>query len=218
MSVAERSVDNPHSTTSTWVPESVGGAVAVVLTILGLAHVAPAFLVAIALIAAGAALVLRGAAMVRDCARALQRSGEGSAPEVAGSGGLCVELLAGGAGIVLGILALLNVEPVDLVAVGVIALGGALVLTASATARLAGARIAAAYSDARAEAIANEITASSAAMQALAGLTAVVLGILALAGFSAVVLVLIALLTVGAFILLNGVSISGAVVTALRRL
>jgi hypothetical protein len=54
-------------------------------------------------------------------------------------------------------------------------------------------------------------------MQAVAGLQAIVLGILALAGFSPVVLVLIALLALGSFLFVNGPAFGGAVLAMFRR-
>jgi hypothetical protein len=217
MTVAEREFDSLSNASGAGISESVGGVVAIVLTILGLAHVAPELLVAIALIAAGAALVLRGVVLVGEYGRALRRSGAASAfAELGGGGALSVELLAGGAGIILGILALLRVDPVDLVAIGVIALGGALVLSTNATARLTGFKVAAAYSDERTQRLAGEIMAGSASVQAVAGLAAIVLGILALAGFAPIVLLLIALLALGSFIVLNGGSASDAILTMFR--
>jgi hypothetical protein len=218
MTIAERQFESASSGTSAWMTESVGGIVAIVLTILGLAHVAPVFLVAIALIAAGAALVLRGIAIVRDFARLLQRAGTATTViEVGGSSALYVELLAGGAAIILGILSLLGVASVDLVAIGVITLGGALVLSTNATARLTALKLGmTSAGDEQARVVAAEIVTSSAGTQALAGLTAITLGILALAGFSSIVLILIALLVVGSFILLDGVSIGGTILTVFR--
>jgi hypothetical protein len=219
MTIADRQFENVGGGAGAWMTESVGGIVAIVLTILGLAHVAPVFLVAIALIAAGAAVVLRGAAIVRDFARLLQRAATTTAvPEVGGSSALYVELLAGGAAVILGILSLLGVASVDLVAIGVITLGGALVLSTNATARLTTQKLAmTASGDEQARVVAAEIVTSSAGTQALAGLTAITLGILALAGFASVVLVLIALLALGAFILLDGVSIGGTILTVFRQ-
>jgi hypothetical protein len=218
MSIAERQFEHTSGAASAWMTESVGGIVAIVLTILGLAHVVPVFLVAIALIAAGAALVLRGAAIVRDFARLLQRAGTtATVVEVGGSSALYVELLAGGAAIILGILSLLGVASVDLVAIGVITLGGALVLSTNATARLTAQKLAmTSGGDEQARVVAAEIVTSSAGTQALGGLTAITLGILALAGFASVVLLLIALLAVGSFILLDGVSIGGTILTVFR--
>jgi hypothetical protein len=218
MTIADRQFESVSSCTSAWMTESVGGIVAVVLTILGLAHVAPVFLVSIALIAAGAAVVMRGVAIVRDFTRLLQRAGTTTAVgDVNGGAALYIELLAGGAAIILGILALLRIDPVDLVAIGVITLGGALVLSTNATARLAAGKLAIMCGDGRTQLVATEIVTSSAGTQALAGLTAITLGILALAGFASVVLVLTALLALGSFILLDGVSVGGAILTVFRQ-
>jgi hypothetical protein len=92
-----------------------------------------------------------------------------------------------------------------------------MVLSTNATARLTAQKLAmTSGGDEQARVVAAEIVTSSAGTQALAGLTAITLGILALAGFASVVLVLIALLTLGAFILLDGVSIGGTILTLLR--
>jgi hypothetical protein len=216
MAVAERQFESSSNSTAGWMIEAVGGIVAVVLTILSSAHVAPVFLVAIALIAAGAAMVLRGLTTVRDFARLLLRAGAATMVMEGGSA-LYVELLGGGAAIILGILSLLGVSSVNLVAIGDITLGGALILSTSATARLSAQKMAmTSGGDRQAGILAAEIVTGSAGTQALAGLSAVTLGILALAGVVPVVLILIALLTVGAFILLDGVVIGGTILTVLR--
>jgi hypothetical protein len=216
VAIAERQFENLSNATSAWMTEAVGGIVAVVLTILGLAHVAPVFLVAIALIAAGAAVVLRGLATVSDFARLLARAGAAT-NLIEGGSALYVELLAGGAAVILGILSLLGVSSVDLVAIGTITLGAALVLSTTATARLTAHKLAlTSLTDEPARVVASEIVTSTAGTQALAGLAAITLGILALAGFASVVLILIALLTVGAFILLDGAGIGGTILTVLR--
>jgi hypothetical protein len=129
MAIVDRQFENVGGGTGAWMTESVGGIAAIVLTILGLAHVAPVFLVAIALIAAGAAVVLRGAAIVRDFARLLQRAGTTTAvPEVGGSSALYVELLAGGAAIILGILALAGFASAVLVLIALPTLGSFILL------------------------------------------------------------------------------------------
>jgi len=99
----------------------------------------------------------------------------------------------------------------------VIGLGGALVLSTNATSRLTGFKVALTYSDEHAQRLAGEIMAGSALVQALAGLTAIVLGILALAIFAPVILLLIALLALGSFIVLNGASASDMILTMFHR-
>lgn len=200
------------------VAETIAALVTIVLTILGLAHVAPEFLVAIATIVFGAALILRGSATVAEYARiTAQPSGA-----TIGDGGLSAVFLAGAAGIVLGILALLGINTAQLTAIAVIAFGAALILSSSLALRVHLLRASLARPDDRTqrvanEALASELLSSSAGIFGLAGLSAIVLGILALAGFSPVVLILIALLALGSVSAVNGVDITDAMVTAYRR-
>jgi hypothetical protein len=217
MSVTQSATPEAFGTASgTAAIESVGGIVAVVLTILGLAHVAPVFLVAIATIAVGAALLADGAALVAGYARLLTGRGE----QVAATGASptwSIELLAGSAGIVLGILALLNVQPLELVAIAAIAFGGGLILTSSLRSEIAVLRAAALSPDDRLRHLAAEGAAGSAVAEVLTGLAAVVLGILALAGLSQVTLVLVALLAVGVFLVLSGSTAANTMVAMFRR-
>jgi len=218
MALAEAEFTGTSNAFGIGISESVGGAAAIVLTILGLAHVVPVFLVAIALIAAGAAQIIRGVLLIRDYDHALERPNAAvSLAELGGAGVLPLEVLAGGSAIILGILALLQLDPVDLVAIGVIALGSALVLTTNATARIGLFKVSAIYRDERGQRLAGEVMAGTAMLQALSGLTAVVLGIIALAGFSSLVLILIALLNLGGFIVLNGATVGETILAIFRR-
>jgi hypothetical protein len=200
------------------VGEGVASIVTIVLTILGLAHVAPTFLVAIATIAFGAALLVHGAAMIGEYARYADQAE--FAAVAASGGGLSTALLAGAGGIILGILALLGIDPVDLTAIAVIAFGSALILSSNSALRLHMFKLAAAQgqkSGMSGELIASEMLSSSAGMFGLTGLAAIVLGILALAGFAPVVLVLVALLALGAVNIVAGVDLTGAVVNRFVR-
>jgi hypothetical protein len=80
--------------------EAVAGLGAVVLAILGFNDLAPERLASVAVIAIGGGLLLRGAAVTARATRVMARSGR---EELAG--GLSAELLAGLAGIALGVLA-----------------------------------------------------------------------------------------------------------------
>jgi hypothetical protein len=75
------------------IAQAIAAIATVVLTILGLAHVAPNFLVAIATIAFGAALLLHGGTMLSDYAR-LARQTSTATSTVVGSGAfqLCSSL------------------------------------------------------------------------------------------------------------------------------
>jgi ABC-type multidrug transport system permease subunit len=61
------------------------------------------------------------------------------------------------------------------------------------------------------EVLAGEMASGSAALQCLAGLAAIVLGILAVTGTNSMVLTLIGLLVLGATVLLTGSTLTGTV-------
>ncbi len=194
------------------IPESVAGLAVVVLTILGLAGVAPTFLVAVATIIFGVGLLIYGAAAIAEVGRIFARNSQSeSAVEIAANG-VSTIFLAGAAGIVLGILALLGKIPADLVAVSVIAFGGALILSSGFNKRLRVLTIDASE-DPTLTRFMQDSAAESAGLQVLAGLAAIVLGILALANVAdPVVLVLIALLELGSFAILSSASLATGLV------
>jgi hypothetical protein len=218
MSVTQH-FENTKATSSASASEAVAGIVAIVLTILGLAHVSPTFLAAVATIAVGVALISHGGMVATEYASLVMRPDE-TRPAVADLGGSAawsLELLTGAAGIVLGILALLQVASMDLVAIAAIAYGGALVFSSGSSAQLDLARLSMTGLGQPAQRLAASVLSASVAMQAVAGLGAVVLGILALAGFSSMIMVLIALLTLGAFIFMNGSTLAGAMLMTFNR-
>lgn len=191
--------------------EAIAGIVAIVLTILALAHVAPNFLVAIATIAIGVALLAQGSGVAGEYARLTTYQAEPTT--FGGSSTWSIELLTGAAGVVLGILALLGVAPIILVASAIIAMGGGLSLSAGATAQIAFVNATRGSSNDHVRRFAVESASTSSITQGLSGLQAIVLGILSLAGFSSISLVLIALLAVGVFLLVNGSAFGGFVLS-----
>ncbi|HWC89551.1 MAG TPA: hypothetical protein VG433_07850 [Pirellulales bacterium] len=99
------------------VVEAAVGLAGVLLAILGLVNVAPAYMASIATLAIGAALAFRGAA-----------------PQTrAGGNAISAEFTAGLAGIVLGILAILGIESAILISVAVLVFSGGLLLSAGST-------------------------------------------------------------------------------------
>lgn len=210
-----------EGTSSNSIAQAIASIATVVLTILGLAHVVPNFLVAIATITFGAALLLYGAAMLADYAR-LSRQVNAAATTIASGGGLSAVLLAGAAGVVLGILALLGISTTELTAIAVIAFGSALMLSSNSALRMHFFKLGSLRPDERTQQVAGEMLAgellsSSAGTYGLVGLAAIVLGILALAGFAPVVLILIALLALGGVTVVNGIDIGGVLVSTLQR-
>lgn len=196
--------------------EAIGGAVAVVLSIIGLARIFPGFMAAVSAIALGVALLFEGGFIASEYTRILERSGKGTLETAELGGGLGTQTLAGGAVIVLGILALLGIATWSLLAISSLILGAGVLLGSGVTSRLNAVKIEASEESARTQRIAHEIVSASAAGEVLIGLSAIVLGILALIGISPDVLVLVAMLAVGASILLTGSAVTGRMLTIFR--
>jgi hypothetical protein len=196
--------------------DALGGIATIVLAIIGLSGVRPEVLVSISTIVFGAALLIQGGAMLSEFASSEMTP---EANVAAGGGGLSALFLVGVAGIVLGVLALIGIHALILTAVAVIAFGGALLISSSAVWQLLTSRSVALRFQTRAPMlrfIASEVAAGSVGVQAMAGLTVIVLGILAVCGIYTGPLTLIALLVAGASILLTGSTLSGTMVGFMR--
>jgi len=191
------------------ITEGVGGAGAIILAILGLIGILPTPLASIAVIAIGLSLLVGGGTVVAQYSRLLARTEPGYNAQIVG-GGMTMEALCGLAGVVLGILALLDLDSVTLLSVSALIYGGALLMASLATARLneMRTRLAAVEPNKAAE-IAREAVYAASGSEVLIGATAVVLGILALSGIGALTLTLVALLCVGASVLVSGLSVAG---------
>ncbi len=194
----------------------LAGLAVIVLTILGLAGLAPNLLVAIATIVFGAELLLDGTASAAELNRLLGQAAVGDGIPTSTFNSLSLVFVAGVAGIVLGILALLGVAPERLVAIAVIGFGGALLMSSSAVMRIRSMGTSAAAATQIVSRFAEGIAADTAGTQTMAGLTAIVLGILALSGIASVTLVLIALLALGCFDVLSSAFINQGLIGAFR--
>ena len=178
---------------------------------------------AIATIVFGIALLIQGGTMLSEYAQIIFPPGAKASPiDQFGGSSLSAVFLVGAAGIVLGVLALLGINSGVLTPVATIAFGTALVLSSNAVWHLYVLRRASVQAESQCQFGASEILASdmasgSASVQALAGLTAVVLGILAVAGTTNdLTLNLIALLALGSTIVLTGGSLSTTVLSLMR--
>jgi hypothetical protein len=147
--------------------EMVCAAATVVLAIIALAGAAPRYFGPIATIAFGVALAEHGR---------IAGAHFHGIHETHFDRGTRAEVICGVAGVVLGVLALIGLAPPTLIAIAVLAFGGALLIASRET---------------------------SAAVQGLVGGAAIVLGILALIGFAPRALALVALLALGAAALVN---------------
>ncbi len=201
--------------------DAIGGIATIVLAIIALSGVHPEVILPIAVIVFGAALLIQGGTMLSEYASIIFPAGSTSgSSEQFGVGSLSTLFLVGVAGIVLGILALLGIKADVLSAVAVIAFGGALLLSSNAVRHLymlqSSSTRSGAAPRAGTELLAGEMASGSAGVQMLAGLAAVVLGILGVVGIYPNVLLLAALIVLGATVILTGSALSGLVVGFMR--
>jgi uncharacterized membrane protein HdeD (DUF308 family) len=179
--------------------ELLGGAIAVVLAILGLANYNPFFMAAIATILIGAALLAFGIALAARWNDTVRRMGGDQDDLAAGVG---TEIVGGITGIILGVLALAGVEPLVVLPVAAIVFGGALLLGAAAQPRLA---VLSPDRDDRFERTARRGLESSSGVMVLIGIAAVVLGLLGLIEVGPpLTLTLVAMLVIGAALVVAG--------------
>jgi hypothetical protein len=201
--------------------DAVGGIATVVLAIVALAGYQPGILAAIAVIVFGAALLIQGGTVLSEYSNIMFPAGSAASATVQEfpAGGLPVMFLVGAAGIVLGVLALLSIAAGMLTAVAIIAFGGALVLSSNSVRQLymlQGAAMRAAGPRMGGMFLAGEMASSSAGVQLLAGLAAIVLGILAVSGVRSDILDLSALLVLGVTVIMTGSTLSGLVLGFMR--
>jgi len=199
--------------TATPVSESITALAAIVLAILGLVSVVPNLMAAIITIVIGAGILMQGAQTVGEYSRV----SPAGVPQAALSGGwaagITLEFLAGGTGIVLGILALFS-NTAALVPAALIVFGGTLLLNGAVmTGR--GSNLPQAELTA-ADTVSAEMFAVAGGAQIMVGIAAMVLGILALIPIQNMVLTLVGLLAVGAALLVAAVPGTGAAFGAFR--
>jgi hypothetical protein len=196
--------------------EAICGAATMVLAILGLAGILPWYMASIATIAFGVALLAQGSAIAARYSHLLREATPyewDTRTEV--GGGMGAEILAGGAGVVLGVLGLLGIGASTLIPIAVIVFGGALLLGSGAATDLGGfAAQGASSSFAHA---ARQATIAASGAQVLLGVAAIVLGIIALVSLDWLLVTLVALLVVGASVLFSGASVSTRMASVLRR-
>jgi hypothetical protein len=196
--------------------EGVAGGVGVALAIIGLASMLPHYMIPVSTIALGIAFVFEGGAVARRFTRLLSETTKGWL-DVSGLGsGLTAEVFGGIAGIILGILTLLNVSPMVLMPAAAIVFGGTLVYSSGISARLDEILIGRMGEEEVFKDVAREAVSASAGISLLFGISAVTLGILALVGVSPIILNLVALLGVGLSNLMSGTAISTRILSSMR--
>ncbi|HZT02687.1 MAG TPA: hypothetical protein VFA39_10535 [Steroidobacteraceae bacterium] len=206
------------------VMDAIGGIATAVLAIIALAGWRPELLAGVATIVFGAALLIQGGTLLSEYAQLFTPAGAmQTASDAFGGDGIAAMFPTGVAGIVLGILALLDVAPYTLTAVSVIAFGAALMMSSQSVRRLytmqSEARRGSVGAYGTREFLAGEMAGGSAGIQFLAGLSALVLGIIAVsvgADARSELLTLVALLLVGLTNIISGSALSGLVLGFMR--
>jgi hypothetical protein len=188
---------------------------AVVVSIIGLAGVFPAYLAAIAVIGLGMMLLFRGASVVSRSYELLSEAGAAETLDALElSRAITAELLVGVAGLVLGILALVGIVPLKLLAVAVITYGAMVVLTSGESVWLSRLSVS---DNELVRQLVRSLRGAAADAQLLVGLAGLVLGILGLVGIRPVTLVLVALLAISASALLRSSALGGFMLGIFRR-
>ncbi len=189
---------------------TIGGAAAIVLTILGLANLYPGYMAAISVIAIGGVMALQGITLGSRYSRLVAETGGRHGASEIGTG-LTAEFIAGAAGVALGILSLLGLDPAVLTPIAVIVLGSGLLIGAGVPNRLAHLASASTSSHPQLQHAVSEAVMASSGAEVLVGGGAVVLGIIALVGEIPITLTLVALLAMGAATLMTGTAIAGKI-------
>lgn len=186
------------------MPVILAGTAASALAIIGLAGIIPWAAVAISAIALGAALVLVGIALGIEKKHILAETvgGRLEGPKLI-SAGIGMEVIAGVASVVLGILALLHIHPSVLLGADAIVLGMTALYLCGVDGRMnkyRGAGTGNEYIKTRLQETVSVVIDA----QFMVGLAAIALGILALVNIAPQVLELVAFLSIGITLALKG--------------
>jgi len=186
--------------------ETIYGLTAGVLAIIGLAMfggVMPLYMAAIGVLVIAGALLFQGAIALVRFSKLVQETDASRWEAATIRGSAWTQLIGGVTGITLGILSLVGLLPAVLLPVAIIVYGFALAVSSDMPVRLSHLQRAA--QEGRKSFFNWRFTANLAAsVQVLAGLSAMVLGILALIGIVPMVLVLVGLLALGCSALITG--------------
>ena len=182
---------------------------AVVLTIIALTGRMPEILLAVGVIALGAALVFESAAISLRIYNLLNETAKSRFGMAELGIGTTVESITGIAAIVLGVLAIFRLHPMVLIPAAIIVIGACLILEAGANARINALRVEKPEEHPYLEEITRQSVWATTEIQAIVGIGGVTLGILSLCGVFPMTLNLIAVLGMSAAAFLSGTALSG---------
>jgi hypothetical protein len=189
--------------------ETIAGAGAVVLSILGLVGILPDTLPAVATIAIGGAFLLESGSIASRFAWVLRQVTKSTFETGEMGVGMTIEFVGGIAGIALGVLALLRLVPNILLPIAAIIFGFTLLLGIGVQMRLNDLEMQCNSAHEMARKVAREAVSAASGIQILFGLGAITLGILSIVNIAPMVLTLVAMLSVGGATMFSGAALSG---------
>ncbi len=198
------------------MPVILAGVAAAVLAIIGLAGIIPSAAIAISAIAIGVALILVGVALGVEKKYILSETilGRFSGPRIISSG-IGMEVIAGIASLVLGILAFLHTHPIVLLGADVIVLGMTLLYMCGVDSRLNKYR--SNNDEEHKHNYLQETVSTVIDAQFIVGLGAIALGILAILHIASATLILISFLSVGITLALKGITLAARLTQEYRQ-
>lgn len=196
-----------------WMLAAVAGTGALVLSIIGLTGYYSFYMLTIAAISLGAAFVFAGSTFGAEYLK-LTREARRATGFWSGMSG--AELVGGAAGIVLGVLGIVGVDPVVLTAIAAIDFGVAFFFSSVSLSRLNRTLNTSYQTPPRFDGIGRRAIRAGVGIQVLIGLSAITLGIIALAGGAPLYLTLVAFLASGFAFMISGAAVAGRMYVAAR--
>lgn len=209
---ADRDLARVETTGS--IVEAAGGIAVIVLSIIGLTRADAGVLTSIAVIILGAAMLAEGGSIATEFSKLLNLNAS-TLSGVEMGGGMLSEIVVGAGVLVLGVLSLLGVSTITLVPVAVLAGGGLLLISAPSVQRMNEVRLEASSMPVAGQQLMQTAGSAAAGLQVLAGLAAIVLGILALTTTGTAttgregMFALIGLLVLGSSMLISASTVTG---------
>jgi hypothetical protein len=190
--------------------ETTGGIALIVLTILALAKVDPMLLNGIAVIVAGIALLIEDGTLTGQFGGMVARMPAHRAGAAPTADRIAAGTLAGGSGVVLGILAILGIASTVLTAAAIVVFGAAVLFDFSAYSRTTALRTMSGESSEESARMAFTAAPGTNSSAMLISLALITLGILALAGLASSILVTVGLLGFGGYLFLQNAAMAGS--------
>ncbi len=205
------------------ITESFASGAAIVLALLGLGGIRPHLMLPVAVIVMGAAFLFEGIAISMRFSKLLSETSQDRLEKAEFGVGLTSEYLGGITGVILGILSLLGIAPMILVPAAAIVFGLAFILSSGVTYRLDSLEIEGSEESTRVKKIAHEAVKTSAVLEYVLGVGAMVLGIIAIAGVYAstagfvTMISLVSLLVVGLAGLVTGAAVTSRMISIFQK-